>query len=81
MNNTQQTLCKGYSLVWSDETSDTRRERLFAVTDSGKVYISGVQPYSHKFDAPKWKETKLVLEDVEFIEAEYIGNYRISIQA
>jgi hypothetical protein len=51
------------------------------VTDSGKVYISGVQPYSHKFDAPKWKETKLVLEDVEFIEAEYIGNYRISIQA
>ena len=79
MNTAQQTLCKGYSLVWSDDASDTRRERLFAVTDSGKVYISGVKAYSHTFDAGKWKETKLVLEDVEFIEAEYIGNYRISI--
>ena len=79
MTTTQQTLCKGYSLVWSDEAHDSRRERLFAVLDSGKVYISDVQPYSHTFDAKRWIETRWTVEDVEFIEATKIGNYKISI--
>jgi hypothetical protein len=77
MTNTQ--LCKGFITTRFDEQSFKGFETQYALLETGKVFVTEEREISIHFETKNWIASSLDKDQLKAINAEFIGNYKVSI--